>query len=554
MPRRAGLKSHYLLLLLAGYFTCVLNWPFFSRVYGYIFSLENYNLWFALTVPVFLFCILYILFSLLVIKGVTKLLFIPLLIVSAGASYASYEYGIVFNYGMIENIVETDASEAASYFNLASISFVLVLGMIPAGLLWRLSIEYRSFWGELGFRFAGIAASVLMILGIAWGFYEDYAAVGRNNQGVQRYIVPTEYLYSSTNYLNRNVLSEPLKYLSLGNDAKIVKPDNQAKARFLVIVVGETARAANYEYNGYPRATNSFTKPLNMVSLGSVESCGTATAVSVPCMFSFLKHENFEKRVAANQDNLLDVLTKAGVDVTWIDNDSGCKGVCDRVSSINMDLSASHDGCDGEYCYDEVMLPYLDQLLADENIHERVIVMHVIGSHGPTYYRRYPEAHRYFVPDCQRSDIQNCTAEELRNTYDNTIRYTDYMVAQMVERLSHAQDRYDTALIYMSDHGESLGESGLYLHGMPYSVAPAEQTHVPALVWVSEPFKTDKRWQSHCMRKPEGRVSQDMLSHSVLGLMSVETRLYDASLDFASNWNCGHRLANQTEAADGAGS
>lgn len=537
---------------MAGYFTLVLNWPFLSRLYSYLFSLESYSLAFALSIPVFLFTLLYVVFSFFAAKGLTKVFFIPFLIISAVVSYASQKYGVMFNYGMIENVVETDVAEASSYLNFSSFFYVLALGLIPAFYLYRIEISYLPFWKELGVRVLTQLCAVLVFGGVAWGFYEDYASIGRNNRGIQRYIIPTEYLYSSVNYLNKNYLTAPLKYQSLGDDAQLARVRTEEKPTFMVVALGETARAMEYEYNGYTRPTNIFTKLLHVQSLGAVESCGTATAVSVPCMFSFLTHDNYDKQVAAHQDNVLDVLAKAGVQVYWVDNNSGCKGVCERVVNINVDASDANPNCDGEYCYDQVLLPYLTQYLNQSKGKDTLVVLHLIGSHGPTYYRRYPEEHRFFSPDCPRSDIQNCTHEELQNTYDNTIRYTDFVISKIIDQLEMASANYNTALLYMSDHGESLGEKGIYLHGMPYGIAPSEQTHVPALVWASHEYQLDRSWQSACLEKQAAPVSQDVFSHSVLGMMGVETALYDEAMDVSAQWHCTeHPIASPHKAAAG---
>ena len=551
MKESLVIKSHFLIIIMAGYFTLVLNWPFFSRLYGYIFALESYSSAFALSIPVLLFSLLCFLFSLFVVKGLSKLIFIPLLIISAVVSYASQEYGVVFNYGMIENVVETDVAEASSYVNIRSLIYVVLLGLIPAVFVYRIEISYFPFLKELGVRVAVQLCAVLMSFGMAWGFYEDYAAVGRNNQGIQRYINPTEYIYSTVNFLKTNYVTAQQEFISLGDDAKIATAHAGKKPTFMVMALGETARANEYEYNGYTRATNSFTKPLHMLSLGSVESCGTATAVSVPCMFSFLTHANYDKEAAAHQDNVLDVLAKAGVQVYWVDNNSGCKGVCKHVTTIKVDVSATNPNCDGEYCFDQVLLPYLSNLLKRNKGRDTLLVLHLIGSHGPTYYRRYPEQQRFFTPDCARSDIQNCTHEELQNSYDNTIRYTDFVISEIIRQLETASADYDTALVYMSDHGESLGEKGLYLHGLPYDIAPSEQKHVPALVWASHDYRTDRLWQPACMEKPAGQVSQDVLSHSLLGMMEVETALYDKTMDVSAQWRCIERpIAAQHTAAN----
>ena len=159
--------------------------------------------------------------------------------------------------------------------------------------------------------------------------------------------------------------------------------------------------------------------------------------------------------------------------------------------------------------------------------------MHLMGSHGPTYYQRYPKIMAKFQPDCQRSDIENCSIEQITNSYDNTILYTDFFISQVINQLKSIQDQFDTAVFYISDHGESLGEDGLFLHGTPYAIAPKYQTHVPLIFWASEGFQQNKHLSRECLlnQAKKQHVSQDYVFHSVLGIMDVKTKVYNAKLD-----------------------
>lgn len=198
-----------------------------------------------------------------------------------------------------------------------------------------------------------------------------------------------------------------------------------------------------------------------------------------------------------------------------------------------IDLKSDPKLCSGQYCFDQVLLNKLDKILAVAPSQDTVIFLHIIGSHGPTYYLRYPPEHRKFIPDCPRSDIQNCSQEELINTYDNTILYTDFILSEVVNKLKGKQDMFDTAMLYLSDHGESLGEKGMYLHGAPYSIAPKEQTSVPMLAWVSNDFSQDNQLNMTCVaqRAEQGGFSHDNLFDSLLGLMNVKTTVYQSQLD-----------------------
>ena len=531
LPKAPRIKSQWLLLFISLYLTAFLNIPFFKHIYGYVWELESINYLFVVSLPVFLCCAIYVFLSPFVIKGLTKPLLAMILILSAMASYATLSYGTIFDPSMIQNFVETDAAEASGYLSLSAATNLLIFGIIPAALLLWIKIDYRPFIKEVAYRLLYVAIALTIFAGVTFGLYQDYAGVARNNAQVQKLIVPGEFITSIVRYAANNLFVTNQQFADLGTDAHEIKTATDLP-RLTVVVLGETARAANYHFNGYPRDTNPYTSKLNILALHNVTSCGTSTAISVPCMFSFLQHSNFDKSNALYQSNVLDVLTEAGIQVTWIDNSSGCKDVCVRVPTKLTDKTDPGGLCDGEHCYDEVLLSYLDQALATASPdHDQVIVLHLIGSHGPTYYLRYPDQFKTFTPDCPRSDIQNCTQEQIINSYDNTIRYTDYVLSLLVQYLN--QDaQYESALVYMSDHGESLGEGGIYLHGMPYSFAPEEQIKVPGLVWLSPKFLADQPMDDQCLNGLANQpLSHDYLSHTLLGLMSVQTSTYNPQLD-----------------------
>ncbi len=270
----------------------------------------------------------------------------------------------------------------------------------------------------------------------------------------------------------------------------------------------------------------------DVISFQHVTSCGTATAVSVPCMFSVLNHDNYNAITARHQEGLLDVLEHAGIDVSWKDNDGGCKGVCDRVEHITIDPSKYPQQCAEGTCYDSVLLDGLENKVRNAK-HDTVIVLHLIGSHGPTYFKRYPEKFRVFTPTCDTAEIQDCSQQALLNTYDNTIVYTDYILSRIISVLKTNDLQHNTALLYLSDHGESLGESGIYLHGLPYDIAPAEQKTVPMIMWMSPSYTEHHNINRECIVKnaENKEYSQDNLFHTILGMMSVTTKTYQPGMD-----------------------
>lgn len=536
VSKKITIQSHYLILILAAYFSVILNLPFYRETWHVLSQAVGVKTGFLISIPLFIFSALTLIFSLFVWKGTSKFIFSVLLITSSLVAYAGWSYGAVFDYGMIENAAQTNTSEATSYLNLSFIATFLLTGILPTLLLLKVKIIYRVWWKELLTHLGVMLCAVAALGAIASLYYQDYASVGRNNKFLQKYIVPSQYVWSSYRYIKLTYFTKPRAYEQLGLDAKYQPPASVQKPKMMVMVLGETARTMNYAYNGYSRDTNPYTQGESVYSFRHVSTCGTATAVSVPCMFSFMTRAQYDGSVAPIQDNAVDILKRAGFNLHWIDNDGGCKGVCKNIPTLDIDVKQKSPDCDGTYCIDNVMLGELKKQILAANHQNTMITIHLIGSHGPTYFRRYPDSQKKFMPDCARSDIQNCTHDELVNTYDNTIVYTDFILKQVIDMLKDQSANYDTSMLYMSDHGESLGESGLYLHGTPYAIAPKEQTHVPAILWLSPNYIAAEGIDTGCLTKAtkDAEISHDFLSHTLLGMNDVKTELHQPKLDFVS--------------------
>jgi lipid A ethanolaminephosphotransferase len=362
-------------------------------------------------------------------------------------------------------------------------------------------------------------------------FFQSYAGLLRNHRELRLQLVPTNWLAASHSYA-RSRWVEPDVIEPVGLDAS-PRQAAGARPRLLFVVVGETARAANFGLNGYARDTTPrLAAEPGVVAFQDVRSCGTDTAVSLPCMFLDVGRSGFEAGLARRRESLLDLLQRAGVQVLWRDNNSGCKGVCDRVPREDLSRLQVPVLCNAEECWDEILLHGLQERL-DRMPGDAVVVLHMKGSHGPAYHLRVPPAFEHFRPVCQTNQLDRCTREQIVNAYDNTLRYTDHVLARAIEMLRANAARFETAMLYISDHGESLGESGLYLHGLPYAMAPREQTHVPMLAWLDG---TGWGVDAACLRRKAGEpLSHDHLYHSVLGMMEVRSAVYRERQDlFAS--------------------
>lgn len=542
LVNRQTLTTNQLVFLTCCYIVFPLNIPFITKIASATLTLDEYSLWFLLSTPVLLLSISIAIQSIFSFRWVAKPFLILMVLTSSVVFYSTMTFGIVFDYGMIQNTVETDRAEAFSYINWPAILYIGLFGIVPSVLIIRTKLTYRNFMGELFSRLKLLAVSCVLVFLILLIFYSDYASIGRNNRDLAGYLTPYTLFDSAAKYLVNNTLYPPLKFKLL--DTRPTSIDNESKKQVTVLVLGETARSSNFSLNGYLRPTNNFTEKLDVVSFSQMTSCGTATAVSVPCMFSRLDRKNYNRREAIAQQNVIDIIHLAGVDVLWISNNNGgCKGVCSRVKTLQTRPLKSDPLCDGEYCFDEILVKQLKSKLANLSHTKTLIVLHMIGSHGPTYYKRYPDIARRFKPDCRKSDIQNCTHQELVNTYDNTIVYTDYVLSKVINELTLASgvEDIETSMIYVSDHGESLGENGVFLHGLPYVFAPKEQTSVPLIFW-SDPSHQSNRMS--CMRNiSQSPISHDNIFDLLLGEMKISSKLYRYQKDLFKS--CGNDRSHQ---------
>jgi lipid A ethanolaminephosphotransferase len=476
---------------------------------------------------------LFALLSLFTWRPLLKPTIILLLFASAFGAYFMWTYRVVIDSTMATNTLQTDWREVLALMTPRLALVVLVGAVLPSWLVWKASIDHRP-WKQQALRnVLGAGAGIVLIAALLLLSFQSLASTMRNHKELRYLINPLNSLYA----VGHNAFgSQRLKgeLLPVGRDAHLAAGGN-AKPRMLVLVLGETARSDNLGLNGYPRNTTPELAQLQAISFRNAWSCGTSTAASVPCMFSPLGREEFLAR-RQDTETLPDVLQHAGLAVLWIDNQpGGCKGVCDRVPMVNTSALKDPALCANGECRDEILLKGLDERVAALPEEKRrkgvVLVMHQMGSHGPAYSERSPPAFKRFLPECTSSHLPDCSGEQLRNAYDNTIAYTDHVLAATVRWLQGRPD-YDTALLYVSDHGESLGEKNLYLHGLPYALAPDVQKHVPWITWLSPGFSERSSVSPQCLRgRIDERITHDHLFHSVLGLMQVSTSAYRRALD-----------------------
>lgn len=531
-------------LAVAVFIVAALNAPFWVRLYEQIAPASTRDWLFLASVAVTLVLILNLMLLAVSRRWLLASVLSVLLPVTAAASYFMTEYGVVIDANMVRNVFETDPGEAGDLITGKLALYCVLLGALPALLVWLVPWQRRPFAFDLKAKLTAAVASLACIALATLPFWGDYLSVFRADRYLKLTLTPSNYIAAFVKYARKSDGKAPVAVAAIGTDAtRMWEP--AARPHVFVIVVGETARADHFGINGYKRDTTpELAKLTDIQNYPRAYSCGTDTAQSVPCMFSGLKRADFSNAKAAARENLLDILKHANVDVLWRDNQAGCKGVCERVPSeaVNVlaDVAASDPShADHAESYDGKLLDGLEARIASAT-RDTVIVLHMMGSHGPAYWKRYPQAFAAFNPPCQHSQFSHCTSDEIINAYDNSIRYTDHILAELIALLRSAGERgVDTGMIYVSDHGESLGEHSIYLHGMPYAIAPDEQVHVPMLSWLSPGLMQDNAITADCLAEQARKtVSHDNLFHTVIGIMDIETTAYDRSLDiFAA---CSH--------------
>ncbi len=539
---RPELSIERLALLASVFFAVFSNVAFFRTVAatGALHGTGGWQL--AASLFIAIVALNMLLLCVLLNRWTVKPLLIALLLVTAAAAHFMSRYTVYFDADMVRNVLHTDAKESSELLTPGFIGSLVIYGLLPSLLVWRTKVRLRPFKRALLIRGLCLLAAIAVSAGAMLLSFQNLSALMRNHKELRYLIAPGNYLVSSLQVAMDDGVARDATRIPVGTDARLAVRPPGAKPRLLVLVVGETARAQNWGLNGYARQTTPELKRIEPVNYRDVTACGSSTEVSLPCMFSPYGRADYDKDKIRRSESLLHVLERAGVKTLWRDNQSGCKGVCAGLSFESFQHDDDPAFCDGDRCLDQVMLRGLMQFSRGLT-GDSVVVLHQLGNHGPSYYLRYPPRLRRFVPDCRTPELGKCSRQEIVNAYDNALLYTDEFLARTIRLLSEEPSR-DTAMIYVSDHGESLGEGGLYLHGVPYAIAPATQLKVPMVMWMSPGFASGRGIDMRCMRKhADAAASHDNLFHSVLGLMQVSTRAYDRRRDLFAKCESPGRIA-----------
>lgn len=472
----------------------------------------------------------FILLTVLLNRWTAKPVLVVMAFLSGATVYFMNRFGIYVDPAMARNFLETDFREVRDLLAWDMVPYVVGYVLLPWWLLWRVRIK-RTPWRRAWFvRPLSLLAAVLVCAAAFYPISQQLMPLMREHKSLRYLITPGNYLYSLARVTVFPKTRHSGPRVAVGADAVPAARPPGTKPLLMLVIVGETTRAANWGLNGYPRDTTPAQKAREVVNFSDVTACGTNTATSLPCMFSVQGRRNYDEDAIRNSESVLNVLQRGGGRVLWRDNQSGCKGVCEGVEEQLTGRSENAALCRNGECFDEVLLHGLEAETADTR-RDQVIVLHQMGLHGPAYHRRYPPAFRRFTPTCDTPKLEACTREQIVNTYDNGVLYTDHVIGAAIDFLKTRAATHRTALLYVSDHGESLGENGLFLHSIPWAIAPDTQKKVPLVLW----FGPEGAPDTACLRQRAGApASHDNLFHTLLGIAGVQTAVYEPAMDLTA--------------------
>ena len=470
----------------------------------------------------------FVLLALLFNRWTIRWLAPVLLCITASAAYFMGRYHVYIDPSMLRNVLATDVGEARDLMSWSLLPYLLLLGILPGFLLSRLKLRRLPLHRAFLRRVLAIVLALLLGAGAVFAVFQEMSSTMRNDKGLRYLATPANLLYSLPRAMMSAGKSAVSERKPIGEDAVLgAQVAGRKKPVVLLMVLGETARAANWGLSGYARQTTPALAAAGVINFASVTSCGTNTETSLPCIFSQVGRRHYDEDRIRGEQGLLDVARRAGYRVVWVDNQSGCKGVCDGVESTRPEATGQ---CKGGECMDEMLLASLKQTV-ESTPGNLLVVLHQMGNHGPAYFKRYPPAFAAYEPACKDADLAHCDQQAIVNAYDNAIRYTDHVLASSITYLKGLQT-HDPAMLYVSDHGESLGEKGLFLHGIPYAIAPEVQTRVPMVMWFSPAWRDGFAVDEACVaRRAEAPATHDHLFHTLLGMLDISTTVYEREMD-----------------------
>ena len=515
--------------------------PLFNLIYA-IFTFAAYNFNFVVAtfnhnqsvlgtflVSVCIFAVLNIILSILFWQKTTKILAVLFCFANTAAFYFMNTYGVMIDKIMLLNVLQTDVYEVADLLSFRMLSYLIIFAIIPSYLIIKTDITFTASKTDIRNKTVACGLSLLIASAVISGGLCFNRNILKEYKPLKNALIPANYIGAiiSVTKIKMQYIGIELKKIS--ENAIMLPQKEGAKPNLIVVIIGESARDANFSLSGYERPTN---QPLEkyadeLIYFDNFYSCGTATAVSLPCIFSPDPRRKFEPESEKYTENVLDIIDYAGYKLLWRENNTDCKDNCNRIEQERF--------CNVKECPDEILLTNFAKKITSTDL-PTLVVLHQRGSHGPLYGLRYPKEFETYKPICKEEILQKCSNQELVNVYDNTVLYTSHMLAQTIEELKALENKYNIAMLFTSDHGESLGENGIYLHSAPYDTAPDEQKHIPTMLWFSKDYIADNNLDFNCVRKIKSNYfSHDNVFHTLLGMTKVHSPLYDKNLDMLAS-------------------
>ncbi len=497
------IKLSYFALLLSLVNLVLYHLPFYRFVTtnNDVTTLNGILLIISLTIATIFANALFFYIVLFLLRSVGKWLLILIFIINAIAVYFINTYGAIIDESMIGNVLNTDYEESTSFLSFGLFFYIILLGILPSFLIFKIEFIRPTIKRFL----LHVFLTLLFLLSVAYVNSSNWLWIDKNSKTLGGLVMPWSYAVNlNLYYLHKNKENE--KQILLPN-ATIKNTEKSV----VVLVIGESSRSSNFSLYGYEKNTNPLLSKIENLHHFKAEACATYTTAGLKCILEY-------KDTSDLYEILPNYLFRNNIEVIWKTTNWGEPKVNIKNFKNKDELRKN---CEGEFCeYDEIMLKGLKEQILASTKNKILIVLHTSTSHGPTYYKKYPPQFEQFSPVCKSVELADCTQEELINAYDNTIVYTDYILATLIDHLKQVPE-YKSSMIFISDHGESLGENNLYMHGIPASLAPKEQLDIPFIVWTSDTL---------IKIKEEQQFSQHNIFHSVLDFLDVESPIYDENM------------------------
>ena len=496
--RKRGLG--YVCALLSLYTLVAFHYPFFDYVVENVSS-DFSGVWLVGSLAIVMFALNYLIYYLLLFCGriVGKSIVALSLVADAFCFYFITTFNALIDRSMMANFYNTQYSEASSFLSWGMLLYALLLGVLPAVLLLHKRVEYGSVKGFL--RNLGIALAV--ILTVVGSNYKSTFWIDRHAPVIGSKLMPWSYTINSFRHFSHQ---------RKANQKEIILPDAKITTDskdICVLIIGESARSQNFSLYGYERNTNPLLSAIGVTAL-KARASHTNTLGAVKALLQHTPSRTL-------YEVLPNYLSRNGVDVIWRSSNWGTPPIHIEKNFSKNELKKLYPEADENY--DGILFHALEKQIAESESNKIFVGIHTYTSHGPEYYSNTPEQFKVFLPECKTVEMANAKYEELINAYDNTIVYTDYLINSVIEMLQREFPDRRSCVIFISDHGESLGEGGLYMHGVPMATAPAEQLDIPFIVWTSDNTATKV--------KDIEEAGHYHIYHSVLHFLGMQTPFYD---------------------------